>query len=152
MSKILFRHITSCGCGRTEVNGVIDIEKETYELHYFSRWMGMENKEELNITGKLIYVDCVKNPLTVHAYLKYCLEEEEQDYPDVLIEIISFPKLREIIKGTKEEIKFMMSNSDDEFDINGKILIDYQDEILETHTMKIIKKMNGLSLKITIAN
>lgn len=140
-------HVTSSGCGRTSISCTIDIEKETYELKFYKNWMGMNESQQFTLHGKTIYIDYVKDPFTFHAYL--CYKPTEDAYMSAIIEIISFPKLRECVVGTREHEKYCMSNSSDEFNINGIILVEVCHDVEESSKeVEIVKNINGCSLKI----
>ena len=152
MTKFYCNHITSSGCGKTTINCVIDTKENTYELSYYSNWMGMPKSKEFKITGDVLYVDCTENPVSLHAYLCYkpIRDIRRTSYMSAIIEIISFPKLRECIPGTREHEKFYMSNSSDEFNVNGIILAEVCYDVGEdAFEVELVKNVNNCSLTIT---
>lgn len=152
MVKIQCSHVTSSGCGKTTISCQIDTDKETYDLTFYKNWMGMKKEHKFTIRGKTIYIDYVKDPFTFHAYLCYKPINEDVHkftYMSAIIEIISFPKLRECVVGTREHEKYCMSNSSDEFNVNGIILVEVCHDVEETsHEVELVKNINGCSLKI----
>lgn len=156
MVQIQCNHITSSGYGRTSISCKIDTEKETYELNFYKKWMGMNQEQTFTICGKTIYIDYIKDPFTFHAYLCYkptSNDPHQITYMSAIIEIISFPRLRECVVGTREHEKYCMSNSSDEFNVNGIILVEVCHDVEESSLeVDLVKNINGCSLKINEQN
>lgn len=147
-------HVTSSCCGRTTILCKIDTEKETYELTFYKNWIGMKQDRTFTICGRTIYIDYIKDPFTFHAYLCYKPTDHHQIiYMSAIIEIISFPRLRECVVGTREHEKYCMSDSPDEFNVNGIILVEVCHDVVETSLeVELVKNINGCSLKINEQN
>lgn len=147
MPIVQCEHINSSSYGKTSITCTVDTDTKKYELHYDSQWLNMTNPVNYNITGDLIYVDYNNNPFTFHAYLSS--KPKDDSYMTAIIEIISFPKLRECVVGTRDHDKYCMTNSTDVFDVNGIILAEVCQDVDElSHEVELVKTLNGCSLKI----
>jgi hypothetical protein len=147
MTIIISNHITSSGCGSTSILCIVDIEKKEYNVQYESNWMGMSEPVKYTISGEILYVDYMEKPFTFHAYL--CYKPKKGGYMSAIIEIISFPKLRECVPGTREHEKYCMSTTSDEFNVNGIILAEVCQDVDEnSREVELVKTLNGCSLQI----
>ena len=120
---------------------LLNMDSLTYDLTYRSQWMGMSEAIEFCLKGHIDYVDYLKTIPQIHAYL------------DCDVEIISFPRLRELIPGSPEDVKFHMAQTGDPFDINGIMLWSQRllssGNISEKHKI-MMDKLERLSLTIGI--
>lgn len=148
-NKIVAKHIFSVGGGTTRFTVSIDmkspIQVERYEepfykatFTYYSTWMGDRRAPvEKCWHGYCTYVDITSE--SVHAYVVFSdpeLQDEGKDenfrpespithtYDRVVMEILSYPRLRDVPPGTAMMEKYLTTmNSDDTFDSNGVVVI-----------------------------
>lgn len=158
MSKINCHYVVSCSgkCCKTEMNCVLDVVENTYELKYYSD-IG-KNKYHIydeTILGKIIYVDYVKNPFTVHAYLEYKLNPNSE-YSDIILEITSFPGLQHNFLDKLLREKYVIGDTpfhkipypDENTNINGKITVNTISNIPRSRVIDVFGEINNMMLTI----
>ena len=112
MATIKCEHITSCGCGKTRITALFNTNTNTCDFEYYDHWMG-HSHPNIKKTYNVIYADFTASPFAFHAYvdISKCMR----------LEFTSYPMLTNLVDFSIEQEKFFMSNSDDEFKLNGVV-------------------------------